>query len=61
MTVTVVFLKVNGQVIDTAILKLTKDTCFQLFNTVLESHELCLLSACHKIEKNNIKTKYYLG
>lgn len=42
----------NGQAVEAIILKLTKQTGFQLSNTVVESHGLC--KYCYKIEKNRI-------
>ncbi|MFS1537385.1 MAG: zinc uptake transcriptional repressor Zur [Candidatus Phlomobacter fragariae] len=41
----------NGLAVETAILKLAKQTCFQLFRTVVESHGLC--SPCYKIGKKS--------
>ncbi|WGO83348.1 zinc uptake transcriptional repressor Zur [Arsenophonus apicola] len=41
----------NGQTVETAIIKLAKQTGFQLSHTVVESHGLC--SPCYKIEKKS--------
>lgn len=44
----------NGQAAETAILKLAKQTGFQLSHTVVESHGLCL--HCNKIEKKQCQS-----
>jgi len=44
----------NGQAVETAILKLAKQTGFQLSHTVVESHGLCL--PCNKIEKKQCQS-----
>lgn len=47
----------NSQTVETAIIKLAKQTGFQLSHIVVENHGLC--SPCYKIEKNLVKIMHY--